>query len=120
MQIETSLTMPTKVYRKNSLDIGVHVNVDLTNYKIKAEIFDRFYSSLLLKTANYGGADNQIMITDAAKGNFDIHVATDKTTLFHLIAYLEITLIDADGNEYTCYFGCLKFEDNIFLRAYAY
>jgi len=121
MQLETSLTMPNKVYRKNTLNIDVHVNWDLTNYSIKAEIFDRFYSSLLLQTANRsGGADNQIKITDATHGNFSIHIATDKTTLFHLISYLEITLIDPDGNETTAYFGMVKFEDNIFLRAYAY
>jgi hypothetical protein len=121
MQIETSLTMPNKVYRKNTLDIDVHVNVDLTNYSIKAEIFDRFYSSLLLQTANRpGGADNQIKITGATNGNFTIHIATDKTTLFHLISYLEVTIIDPDGNEQTAWFGMIKFEDNIFLRAYSY
>jgi hypothetical protein len=116
--IETSINIPDKIFRKNSIDIGVHVNVDLTTYKIHTEIFDRFYSSLKLNTENNGGSDSEIeIIDDVEDGNFVIHIAKGLTELFHLISYIEITLIDADGKEFTCYFGVIRFEDNIYLRA---
>jgi hypothetical protein len=118
MNIETSIDIPDKIFRKNSIDIGVHVNVDLSDYKIHCEIFDRFYSSLKLNTENNGGSDSEIeIIDDAEDGNFVIHVEKGTTELFHLISYIEITLIDSDAKEFTCYFGVLRFEDNIYMRA---
>ncbi len=118
MNIETSISIPDKIFRKNSIDIEVHVNLDLSDYKIHAELFDRFYSSLKLNTENNGGSDDEIEILDDEEdGNFIIHIQKDLTELFHLISYLEITLIDTDDKEFTAYFGIIKFEDNIFMRA---
>jgi hypothetical protein len=118
MNIETSISISDKLFRKNSIDIGVHVNVNLSDYKIHTEVFDRFYSSLKLNTENNGGSDDEIeLITDGKDGDFVIHIAKGLTELFHLISYLEITLIDADGKEFTAYFGIIKFEDNVYLRA---
>jgi hypothetical protein len=117
MNIETSISIPDKLFRKNSIDIGVHVNLDLSDYKIHAELFDRFYSSLKLNTENNGGSDDEIeLITDGADGDFVIHIAKGLTELFHLISYLEINLTNADGKEFTCYFGIIKFEDDIYFR----
>jgi hypothetical protein len=118
MNIETSISIPDKIFRKNSIDIGVHVNVDLENYKIHTEIFDRFYSSLKLNTENNGGSDDEIEIFgDTENGDFILHIAKGKTDLFHLVSYIEITLIDEDDKEFTCYFGVIRFEDNVYLRA---
>jgi hypothetical protein len=118
MNIETSISIPDKIYRKNSIDIGVHVNVDLSDYKIHTEVFDRFYSSLKLNTENNGGSDDEIeLVDDGEDGNFVIHIAKGKTELSHLISYLEITLIDADNKEFTAYFGVIKFQDDIYMRA---
>jgi hypothetical protein len=118
MNIETSISIPDKLFRKNSIDIDVNVNLDLSDYKIHAELFDRFYSSLKFNTENNGGSDDEIEILDDGEdGDFVIHIAAHTTDLFHLISYIEIILIDADGKEQTCYFGIIKFEDNIYLRA---
>lgn len=118
MNIETSISMPDKIYRKNSIDIGVHVNIDLSDYKIHAELFDRFYSSLKLNTENNGGSDEEIeLVTDGEDGDFVIHVAAHTTDLFHLVSYIEITVIDSDNKEFTAYFGVIKFQDTIYMRA---
>jgi hypothetical protein len=118
MNIETSISIPDKLYRKNSIDIGVHVNLDLSDYKIHVELFDRFYSSLLLNSENNGGSDDEIeILDDGENGDFVIHIAKGTTELFHLISYLEIDLIDADGKEFTAYFGVIKFEDTIYMRS---
>jgi len=118
MNIETSISIPDKLYRKNSIDIGIHVNLDLSDYKIHAELFDRFYSSLKLNTENNGGSDDEIeLVTDGEDGDFVIHIAAHTTDLFHLISYLEVTLIDSDNKEFTAYFGVVKFQDTIYMRA---
>ena len=117
MNIETSVSIPDKLFRKNSIDIGVHVNLDVSEYKIHAELFDRFSSSVKLNTDNNGGSDDEIeLVTDGEDGDFVIHIAKELTNLFHLVSYLEITLIDEDDKEFTAYFGVIKFEDNIYLR----
>lgn len=116
--IETSISIPDKLFRKNSIDIGVHVNLDVSDYKIHAEVFDRFYSSLKLNSENNGGSDDEIeLVTDGEDGNFIIHIEKGKTELFHLISYLEIILIDEDDKEFTAYFSVLRFQDDIFMRA---
>jgi hypothetical protein len=118
MNIETSISIPDKLFRTNSLDIEAHVDVDLSDYKIHAELFDRFGSSIELDTVNNGGSDDEIeFATDGEDGDFIIHIAKNLTTLFHLISYLEITVVDADDKEFTCYFGVIKFEDNVYMRS---
>jgi len=114
--IEIDISLPNKLFRKNSIDIGCHLNLDLSDYKIRAELFDRFYSSITLLTENAGGSDDQIEVIDADKGTFVIHIAKGTTELFHLISYLEIEIEDEDGKIQTVYFGVVKFEDNIYLR----
>ena len=117
MTIETSISIPDKIYRKNSIDIGVHVNVDLSDYKLHVEIFDRFYSSLKLNTENNGGSDDEIeLVTDGEDGDFVLHIAKGQTELFHLYSYIEIILIDEDGKEFTAYFGVIKFQDDMYMR----
>jgi len=117
MYTETNISLPNKLFRGDSLDIECQVNVNLTNYKIHAELFDRFSSSILLNTANNGGSVNEISITTAADGTFVLHVAKNLTDLFHLVSYLEISLIDSSNKEQTIWFDLIKFTDNIYLRA---
>jgi len=117
MNIETSINIPDKLFRKNSIDIEVHVNVDLSDYKIHAELFDRFYSSLKYNTENNGGSEDEIELVDDGKdGDFIIHIVAHTTDLFHLISYLEIILIDEEDKEFTAYFSVIKFQDDIFMR----
>lgn len=113
MQTETNISLPSKIFRSNSLDIDVQVNVDLTDYTIEAELFDRFYSSIKLSS----NVVTEIEIIDEDEGTFTLHFAKNLTDLFHLNSYLEITLIDEDGKEQTIWFDVIKFTDDIYLRA---
>jgi hypothetical protein len=113
MLTETNISLPSKLFRGNNLDIECQVNVDLDGYTITAELFDRFYSSISLSS----DVLTEIEIVDEEDGTFTIHVEKDLTTLFHLVSYLEITLTDEDGKEQTIWFDVLKFEDNVYLRA---
>ena len=114
LNMEIDISLPNKLFRGNNIDIGCHLDIDLTDYIIRAELFDRFGSSILLSSED----DEQIeLIDDGEDGNFVIYVAKDSTNLFHLISYLEIDIEDEDGKVQTVYFAPLKFEDNIYLRA---
>jgi hypothetical protein len=111
--MEIDISLPNKLYRGNNIEIGCHLDIDLTDCIIKAEIFDRFYSSLHLSSE----VDTEIEIIDEEDGTFVIHVDKDKTNLFHLISYIEITLVDSDEKEFTVYFSPIQFIDNVYLRA---
>ncbi|MCX6711634.1 MAG: hypothetical protein NT139_01175 [Candidatus Woesearchaeota archaeon] len=116
MQTEMDISIPNKIFRGNNFDIDCHINVNLSTYKIHAELFDRFYSSIELDTTNNGGASGEITVDSGSGGTFQLHFAKDLTTLFHLISYLEITLIDVIGKEQTVWFDVIKFTDNIYMR----
>jgi uncharacterized protein YlaN (UPF0358 family) len=111
--MEIDISLPNKIYRGNNIEIGCHLDIELTDCIIKAEIFDRFYSSLHLSSE----VATEIEIVDEEDGTFVIHVDKDSTNLFHLISYIEITLIDSDDKEITVYFAPIQFADNIYLRA---
>jgi hypothetical protein len=117
MQTEMDISLPTKIFRSNNLDIDCHINVNLTTYKIHAELFDRFGSSIELDTVNNGGATSEITVTSGSGGQFSLHFAKNLTTLFHLDSYLEVTLIDATGKEQTVWFDRIRFTDNVYMRA---
>ena len=68
MKIETSITITDNLFRGNSLDIGVLVNLNLENYKIRAEFFDQFYSNINLATSNACGSNDYIEVTDEYSG----------------------------------------------------
>jgi hypothetical protein len=111
--MEIDISLPNKLFRGNNIDIGCHLDIDLTDYIIRAELFDRFGSSILLSSED----DEQIEIIDEEDGTFVIYVAKDSTNLFHLISYLEIDVEDEDGKVQTVYFAPIQFTDNIYLRA---
>jgi len=113
MQTETNISLPNKIFRSNSLDIDCQVNVDLDDYTIDAELFDRFGSSIKLSSL----VVTEIEIVDEEDGTFTLHFAKNLTDLFHLNSYLEITLTDDDDKEQTIYFGLIQFEDDIYLRS---
>lgn len=111
-KIETSIDIPDKLYRGNSIDIGVRVNLDLSEYIINVELFDQYCSSLKLSSED----ENSSIELLEDDESFIVHILKDTTSNFHLVSYLEITLIDSDDKEITCYFAPIKFIDNFIWR----
>lgn len=111
--MEIDISLPNKLFRGNTIDIACHLNVDIKDFIIRAEIFDRFNSSIKLSSV----VETEIEIVDDEDGTFIIHIAKDTTNLFHLISYIEIEVEDSDENIQTVWFAPIKFEDDIYLRA---
>ena len=86
-----------KYYRGASLNLQVYSLMNLTNYKIRAELFDNC-NSIQIATSNSGGSDLQILVTDVSQGIFTLHIDKNLTTCFKYDSVLEIELEDGDGN----------------------
>lgn len=85
-----------KYFKGSSIDLEVHANFDLTNYKIRADLFDGC-NSIQIATSNSGGLDSEILITSASQGIFTIHIGKDLTTCFKTDSMIELELEDPDG-----------------------
>lgn len=108
--IETSISMPSQLFYDNDIDIGVHVNMDLSDYKIRAEIINQLSSSLTLANEAAGGADTEIeFVDDGEDGDFIIHIPKDTISSPTFRSYLDIEIEDEDGHVQTIYYALLNF-----------
>lgn len=66
------------------------IDTSITGWKIRVEIWDDCKSSLKLATLNSGGSDDQVKITDASGGKFNVYIPKDATKNFADDAHIEI------------------------------
>lgn len=66
------------------------LNQDITDWKIRCEIYDSCGHSIKLATENSDGSDDQIQVTDLLTGTFIVKVEADTTTDFDNNANIEI------------------------------
>lgn len=78
-------------------------DVDITGWKLRAELYDKSQHSVRKANTLSGGSDSQIEITDAANGKFNIYIAKGETDEFKTKAFLEIEGETAAGKLYTIY-----------------
>lgn len=95
----------------DNIELEVTVNDDITNWKIRCEIYDEFSCSIQLATTNSGGDNNQIEITDAVNGIFIIKVGKNITTDFNTKSFIEIEREDDDAKVLTIYQDTIKFKE---------
>ncbi len=113
MQIETSLSMPLNLFYDNDIDINVYVNIDLSDYKIRAELINQLSSSLSLANEAAGGEDTEIeFVDDGEDGEFIIHIPKDTISSPTFRSYLDIEIEDEDGHVQTIYYALLKFTND--------
>jgi len=87
-----------KLFKGDSIDLNFNVQSNIANYKIRAELHDNAGCFKKIATANSGGADSQIQITDGASGLFSLHIDKNETTNFNKQAVLEIEFEDSTGD----------------------
>ena len=79
------------IVKGDSIDFTCTVtDTDISGWKIRCEIYDNDGNSIKLATANSGGSDDQIEITDSSEGEFTVHVDKEETTDFKDTARIEI------------------------------
>jgi len=101
--IYLNLEEPTLLAKGDSMCIPCDVNIDLTDWKIRCEVYDDDTGSIKLATVNSGGTSGDIDIDSAVDGLFTINVAKDLTQAFNDDAYIEIEVENSDGKVYTIY-----------------
>jgi len=108
-----NLTLPAELVKGDSFSIEATLDRDMTNWKVRCEIYDEAGLYIQLATANSGGSDDDIEITDEANGVFLINVAKDTTTNFKDKAFIEIEVEtnDSPTKQYTIYQGEIDFKD---------
>lgn len=110
--MNVSMEWPTPVYAGDSIDLPVIVDEDITDWKIRVEIYSGCGcgcsgdSNLKLASANVtGGSDEEVSIEDVGTGEtettFTIHIAKNLTSDFPKHNYIEVELEDTDGKLYT-------------------
>lgn len=102
--------MITGIVKGDNIELEITANVDITGWKIRCEIYDDSDNAVKLATANSGGSDDQIEITDASDGVFLIKVDAGETTNFDDNAHIEIEREDADEKILTIYQDDIEFK----------
>jgi len=82
---------------------------DMTDWKIRAELWDADSIDIKKATTNSGGSTDQIEITDAIGGVFLIKIDAGETTDISDQANLEIEVETNEGKIYTVFKSIIKF-----------
>jgi len=108
-----NLVLPEKMVKGDSFSLEGTFDTDITDWKIRCEVFDDSSHSIKIATANTGGSDDDIEITDAPNGVFVINIVKDLTDDFDDKSYIEIEVETDDtvSKKFTPHKGTIEFED---------
>lgn len=85
------------IVRGDTINFECTIDDDITGWKIRTEIFDNSSHCIKLATANSGGSNAQIEITDGVNGEFTIKVLKNLTTCFDAKSFLEVEVENTSG-----------------------
>lgn len=89
--------------RGKSEEFEIATDVDLTNYKIRVEIYDTD-TKIRKATSNIsGGGIDQIIVDPADNKKFNVFIQNGDTSAMNENAKLEIELESSDGKKLTSY-----------------
>lgn len=95
----------------DSITFECKINETITDWKIRAELWDSGIVDIKKATVNSGGSLNQIEITDATGGVFLVKIDAGETTDITDQANLEIEVENTEGKIYTVFKSIVKFND---------
>jgi hypothetical protein len=102
----------SRTYRFTVLQKGTTIPVDITGWAIAAEVWDAASGEIRKATANItDGGDDQILITDATGGVFEVYILKDETLDFEDDAEIEVGEFTS-GAKNTLYRVKIKFTDS--------
>ena len=89
------------IVKSDSIEFEGDLGENITDWKIRAEIYCSS-KSVKKATANVsGGSDTQILITDAINGKFSIYINAGETIDFNRESNIEIEVEDVNGKRWT-------------------
>ncbi len=100
----------TNIVRGDNINLEADLNTDITDWKIRCEIYDDCGNCIKLATLNSSGADSQIEVTDATNGIFIIKVAKNQTTNFDDKSFIEIEIENTSSEIFTVHQGEIQFK----------
>lgn len=98
------------IIKGDSVEFECSTTDNITGWKIRCEIYDDINHSIKKATANSGGSDSQIKITDALNGKFSIYILKGETTKFSQKSFIEIAVTTPDEKSYTVYQDKIEFK----------
>jgi len=98
----------TNVVRGDSITFECNIGENITDWKIRCEIYNGT-QSIKKATANSGGSDNQIKITNPITGEFIINIDKGETKDMCIDTDIEIEVETADNKLYTVYKNKISF-----------
>jgi len=103
----------TNLVKGDTTPLEATLGEDITDWKIRCEIYDDKGQSIKLATDNTGGSDDQIEVTDAPEGEFLIKIPKDSTNDFSDKGFIEIQVEtdDIPSQKYTIHQGEITFID---------
>lgn len=105
-----NLLLPEKIVKGDTFSLEGTLDVAITDWKIRCQIDDDCGQVIKLATANSGGSDEQIEITDGTSGIFIITIAKTLTVNFADKAYIEIEVETDKEQIYTIHQGEIQFK----------
>lgn len=107
-----NLSLPEKLVKGDSFGLEGNLDVAITDWKIRCEIYDDVGQAIKLATENSGGSDDEIEITDGTNGIFVINVAKGLTDNFSDKGFIEIEVEtnDIPTKRYTIHQGEISFK----------
>ena len=94
----------------DSIQFDCLISENITDWKIRCELYDSTGNSIEKATSNSGGSDSQIKITDASNGKFTVYIDKTETEDFEDESNIEIEVELTDGKVYTVYQAIIEFK----------
>lgn len=92
------MTDISNITKSDTINLEADLNTNMIGWSIRCEIYDNSGNCIRLATANTGGSDDQIEITNEANGIFLIKVLKTLTKCFDDKSFIEIE-VETDGGE---------------------
>ena len=106
-ELVINVDCPERVTKGDTFDIKCQINQDISDWKIRCEIYDNYGHSIKLANSLSGGSDDQIEVVSNADGLFTIRVAKDLTTNFDTKCFIEIEVENTSEQIFTVWrYGC--------------
>jgi len=96
------------IVKGDNIDFECTIAENITNWKIRCEVYDGG-TPIKKATANSGGSDDQIEITDVINGKFTIKILKGETKDFNREANIEIECETNEDKIFTVYQNTIIF-----------